>query len=379
VPSDAEGDGLMPAGPASSKISPATLDQYFESIEDPFRETQEGQSTESHIGWFVGVFIFCLIPLIPFVLSKLAWRIFGPRIVSVQHLQFHLASFRFWWVLSFAISLLLLALVAKFSGVTAEDKKKWLSPVQMRFAYCYSVVEEVRHYRTNQRPAHIDAALEFLDKAFKSMFQDSSVSPVEQIHLSRYYATIVGPFALDSYPPWYRVHPETETILRAFREFVPKLHDRLKDKKDLGSIEAALTDLAAYQYTQIPELSESKSEPRFEEGTEVLFKFAQQIVALPPYRSERLNPTPKETLARRLLIAGRQVSLPFTHRNVLVAFCAWLVLMLVLFWGGFYIALRFFPLKMDSTIMTALIGGPVATAVTGATIPRLGKSKKRQG
>jgi hypothetical protein len=316
--------------------------------------------------------------LIPFTLSKIAWWVVGPSIISFRGLRFHIASFWFWWVLSFAVSLLMLVLVAKFSGVNSEEKKKWLSPPQMRFAFCYGVVEEIQNYKTNQRPVHIDAAVEFLDKTYKSMFEDSSLNTPEQIHLARQYgAMIVGPFALDNPPNWYRVHPETETILKAFREFILKLRDRLKDKKDLAGIEAALTDLAAYYYTQIPELSESKSATRFEEGTEILFNFAQQIIALPPYRSERLNPTPKETLARKLFVAARQIGLPFSHRNVLVAFCAWLVLMIVLFWGGFYIALRFFAVRMDSTIMTALIGGPIATAVTGATIPRLGKSKKR--
>jgi hypothetical protein len=255
----------------------------------------------------------------------------------------------------------------------------------MRFAYCYAVVREIRNYKTNQLGWHIDSAVEYFDKTATSLFRNVDISENfypdqhwrREILLSEHQGAVLGPFLTGSRPSWYRLNPETELILDAFRTFPSKLRDRLKDRKDLASVEAILTDLAAYQFTEIPELSDSKSETRFEEGTGILVAFAHQVLALPSYRSERPKATPKENLSRRLMFAGRKVSLLFTHANVLVAFCAWLALMLLLFWGGFYVALRWFSIKMDSTIMTALIGGPVATAVTGATIPRLGKAKKR--
>lgn len=380
------GGGLTPEGPKGSKIAPALLDEYYDSIKDPFRDTQDGLANESPIGKFVAVFIFCLIPIIPYILSKLAYRAAGDRMLSFRNLHIHLASFWFWWVLSFTISLLLLIIVGKFSGVSAEEKKKWLSASQMRFAYCYGAVHEIRQYKTNQRPWHIDSALDFFDKTGSSLLNSAGLDGSDisdlysrrEILLGRQYANVLLPYLSGSHPKWYRVRPETEAILQAFREFNPKLRDRLKDKKDLAAVEAILTDLAAYQYTEIPELSDTESETRFEEGTEILLSFAEKLATLPPYKSERLAPTPKETLSRRMVLVGRKVSSPFIHENVLVAFCSWLVLMSLLFWGGFFFALRMFPIKIDSTIMTALIGGPVATAVTGATIPRLGKNKKHR-
>jgi hypothetical protein len=254
----------------------------------------------------------------------------------------------------------------------------------MRFAYCYGVVHEIRRYKTNQIGRHIDTAMNYLDKTAMALFRVSSLDTSEGFYPDQYWRRelLLSGHQMAVFnligrcPKWYRLRPETETILQACQEFAPKLGDRLKDRKDLGALESALTDLAAYQYTEIPELSDSKSESRFEEGTELLLSFAQKVIALPPYRSEPLNPTPKEKLSRKLLLAGGKLTVLFSHENVLVAFVSWLILMLVLFWGGFYVALRFVPIKMDSTILAALIGGPIATAVTAATIPRLGRAKK---
>lgn len=384
MPDEMEGGGLTPEAPTRPKIAPATLEQYFDSIEDPFRETEVAMAKGSPIGAFVAVFVFSLIPVIPYGLSKLVLWFFGPKVVWFRTLHFRLASFWFWWIVCFAISLSLLIIVSKVSGPSAEEKERWLSPAQMRFAYCYSVVDEIQKYKTNQLTRHIDAAVEYLDKTAESLRSGEMIG--EGLHadrlrrevlLSEHQAGVIF-VSRGTRPKWYRLRPETETILQGCREFMPKLHDRLKDRKDLNAVEAALTDLAAYEYTEIPELSDSNSETRFDEGSGLLLSFAQQVIALQSYRSEPLTPTPKEKLSRKLFLGARKLSVPFTHANVLVAFCAWLILMVVLFWGGFYLALRLFQIKMDSTIMTALIGGPIATAVTGATIPRLGKTKKRQ-
>lgn len=185
--------------------------------------------------------------------------------------------FWFWWVAFFVVSLALLLLTVKFSGVAADEKKKWLSPPQMRFAYCYGVVDEIRNYKTNQLQRHIDTALEYLDKTSKSLLPPPAI-PIDvypaqywrrEIQLSQEQAAglngaMIGP------PKWYRLRPGTELILKAFAEFMLKLRDRLKDRKDLPTIETALTFLASYQYLEIPELSDSKSEARFEEGIQSL-------------------------------------------------------------------------------------------------------------
>jgi hypothetical protein len=70
------------------------------------------------------------------------------------------------------------------------------------------------------------------------------------------------------------------------------------------------------------------------------------------------------------------VAAPFNHENPLIAFFAWLAFLFLLFNGAFALALRYFGIKMDSAILTMLVGGPILGAITAVTIPRMGRQKK---
>ena len=365
-----------------AKITPAILEQYFNSIQEPFRETRKGLAEEAggSLTVFVVGFVFSLIPVIPYLFSKLSMRLFGPRLISFRTIHFQLSSFFFWWLTSFVISLSALVLASKFSGPSAEEKKRWLSPQQMRFTYCYGVVDEIGKYRTNQLGRHLQTARNYLEKTRESL------RPVD-LDLDEIWRGgirfIGGEPTLISHgggrrPKWYRLQPDTELILQGFRSLIPKLGDRLKDKKDLGAIQSVLTELASYLYTEIPELSDSAPQNNFDQaGMESLLRFARQIIELPTYQSEEVKQTPKERLSRKIISAGYKLTAPLVHQNVLVAFCSWYAVTLLLFCGGFYFAFRLVPsIKMDTTIVTAVVGGPIATAVTAVTIPRLSRNKK---
>jgi hypothetical protein len=375
--------GRQPEAPAKPSVNTAALEEYFQSIKEPFRETCAGleQDSKGVNGTVIILFIFSLIPLIPFVVSKLVWRYFAPTVISIRTIRFHAASFWFWWVALFIISLAVLISAVKLSGVSAEEKKKRLSPPQMRFANCYAVVDEIRKYKTNKLGRHIDEAIVCLDRVASSLFPRSTL-PIDrypdqwhrEIQVSQQQGAEIE-IALNRPPKWYRLRPEAEAILKAIWDFTPKLRDRLKDRKDLPEIETTLTYLAAYQFLEIPELSGSKSEMRFEEGMQSLLSFAALITALPPYRSEKLKPTPKQKLSLKFFSALSKITAPFSHENSVVAFFSWLVLLFLLFGGGFRLGLRFFAVNVDSTVITTLIAGPILGALTAVTIPRVGKKK----
>ena len=163
---------------------PETLDAYFRSIEDPFRETR----TESEEGSFlktsaVVLFVFSLIPVFPFLLSVAIPRLFGPKLISFWGLSFSLGSFWFWWVSAFGSSLLLMLCALKFLGPSKEQKEKWLSPQQMRFAYCYGIVSEIRNYKTNHLSRHIKLATDYLEKV------SAQVSGPRVIHMDEFVYT----------------------------------------------------------------------------------------------------------------------------------------------------------------------------------------------
>ncbi len=287
-------------------------------------------------------------------------------------------------VTSLVVSFSLLVVVIRFARAGKADRERWLSTKQMRFAYCYGAMDEIRRYRTTHLGRHIETALDYLNKIGTALMRASTLDLAEGLYPYHYwqseetgYHRSVG-VRVDR-PKWYRLQPETEVIVRAFPKFLPRLTDRLKDRKDLAVVESALNDLAYYLYTEIPELSEGKSLSDLEQmGMESLLRFARQINDLPPYRSEP-NPSPKEKVSLRVIAFGRSLSAIFVHDNLLISFFVWYLLMLLLFGGGFYLAFRYVPtLKMDSTIIATIVGGPVATAVTAVAIPRLAKVQKRQ-
>lgn len=372
------GDGPNPVAPTKTAIAPNVLDAYFKSIEEPFRETCAGMAKkDGPNASFVLGFVFCLIPLFPYLVYRLLeWRL-GTKQMSFRFVHVNVWSFWFLWLAFFVVSLAALIVATRVSGPSKEEKAHWLSPQQMRFAYCYATVDEIRHYKTNQLSRHIEKASEYLRSTSKSLKPSRVVSIDEGGEIGY----LLGPQVQVHHahrPAWYRLRPETELILKGYSEFLPKLRDRLKDRKDLVDVEAALTDLAGYRYTEIPEISSNKSEVNFEQvGEESLLSFARRVTSLSPYRSEPEKQTPKDKLSRKILSFGHRTSSLFSHQNVLVAFLAWWILMFVLFCGGFYIAFRLVPaLKMDTTVVTAMIGGPITTAVAAVTIPRLSHSKK---
>lgn len=368
-----------PEPPTKPTVDEASLHGYFESIRDSFRETREGMEKEDKgtNGLVILFFVLSLIPLFPFIGYTLAKYYLGSALLPIKTFQIHVASFWFWWVALFLLSLGILLLALKLGGVSAAEKKKWLSPPQMRFAFSYSVVEEIQKFRTNQMSRHIDAAVYCFDKA-SSMLLPRRAVPTELYAAHGKEAVITGESAglvrveFAGLPKWYRLQPETERILKAFGEFSSKLRDRLKDCKDLPALQSALTYLAAYYYFE----TNSESEVHFEQGMVMLLTFAGQLDSLPPYRSEEQKKTPKEKLSIKFFSALSKVTAPFGHENPMIAFLCWLVLLFCLFSGGFYLALRFTSLRLDSTILNALIGGPILGAVTAVTIPRISKSRR---
>jgi membrane protein implicated in regulation of membrane protease activity len=374
------GSGPPAISPSATGIPRNTLDDYFKSIREPFRETREGMAKDDGpSGVLILIFTFCLIPLIPYLAHKLLVWLFGSMLISFYFVHLDLYSFWLLWIGLFLVSLSLMILVAKVSAPSKEEKNKWLTQRQMRFAYCYGVVDEIRNYRTNRIDRHIESAIEYLQRARASLIPGSPLALAEPMYAAALHGDRVTIRRdKDSRPKWYRLQPETELTMRAFDELVPKLRDRIKDKKDLQTVESILTALAVYYYTEIPELSSDQPDSNFEHvGEQSLLSFANQVTGLSPYHSEEEPLTPKEKVSQKILLILHRLSLSFVHENVLIAFFAWYTLMLLLFYAGFYVAFRFVPLmKTDTTVVTAIVGGPISAAVAAVAIPRIGKLKK---
>jgi len=98
------------------------------------------------------------------------------------------------------------------------------------------------------------------------------------------------------------------------------------------------------------------------------------VLELPPYSSEPKPETAKQGASRRIASVGRRLNDLFVHQNTIICFGAWYLLSLVLIAAGVKIALHYYPeLKMDTVILSTIIGVPVAGATAAVTLPRLRK------
>jgi membrane associated rhomboid family serine protease len=68
----------------------------------------------------------------------------------------------------------------------------------------------------------------------------------------------------------------------------------------------------------------------------------------------------------------------FTRENVLVGFVAWYLLTLCIIGLGLYVAVCLTGMNLDSVVHSAIVGGPVAGAITALTIPRLRQDREKK-
>jgi hypothetical protein len=373
--------------------------EYYTSIKELFGDTQKLEEKEGRFGFFGGLiivcFVFSLLPIIPWILSIVLPRLFRPENISVLGYGFSPGSFWFLWPTCFITFLVLLITLMVTRGPSEEMRSRRLSPVQMRFAYCYGTVDEIKKYQTNRLYRHIEKAQSYLDRLARSLW-DLTVPasilglPEARIHYRHLYlheaelartgapaGRILG--GLTPRVKWFKLDPQTEKILNAIFKLPSKFDDRLKDKRDLSTLARALTELATHLYTEIPEIFEGTEDDRRqweETGNTALNTFADQVNALSPYRAEAKAVSPHETVSRQVVSTGWKLTSFFVHENVLVCFVAWYLLSLLLIGSGFWIAFHYVPtLAVDTVIMSTIVGGPVAGAITAVTIARIGRPR----
>lgn len=377
----------------------AHLDQYFKSIEKPFEHTLASQDETD---WFdkvsnfsIFLFVFSIIPGIPYALSAFFRLLVKGTVVSVLRHNIPLSSFWLWWPTCFAVTLSALVYTQKVSPRRAKERKKdWLSQFQMRFACCYAIEDEIKKYQTNHLPQHIEKCMRLWEKLMKQLrtmlrpYTDIIPYdvPIDHIEfMSRPHWDVRSRFNL--YPDlellkdrfdWFRLERETEKVIGAFDSLPSKIRDRLKDKKDLTSAAQCLRDLAGYLYSLIPELSPKEGAKSLSvSGAICLGAFAERINSLEVYTSEVKVETRERHLWIGILSSIKQSVEVFSHENIFVCFFSWYIFTQVLAATTLYATLYLFPqVKVDSVIVSTLVGGPIACGVTAAAISRSRRENK---
>ena len=174
---------------------------------------------------------------------------------------------------------------------------------------------------------------------------------------------------------WFKLDPKTQKVLDGLRGFHSKIRDRIRDKKDLSEVSACLLYLAAYLYTQIPELDPNPNEKEgkvfAQWGEEELVSFANSVAQFPAYSSEEGRVAKQELIKKSLASRVAGFTTVFSHDNIFVCFLSWLVCLGVLVSIGTWIILRTFAgLRMDSVLVSTIVATPIVGAATLVAIAR---------
>src|ERR1035437_5956606 len=119
---------------------------------------------------------------------------------------------------------------------------------------------------------------------------------------------------------WFKLDPKTQKVLDGLRGFHSKIRDRIRDKKDLSEVSACLLYLAAYLYTQIPELDPNPNEKEgkvfAQWGEEELVSFANSVAQFPAYSSEEGRVAKQELIKKSLASRVAGFTTVFSHDNI---------------------------------------------------------------
>jgi len=377
-------------------MSPAKLQllqEYFKSVEHTFHETLKGQRrpnfvTPLVIGSFC-LFVSSILSLLPSALAESIPGLVKSKVLIIRGFSVPLTSLWFWWPVCAAATLGLLIITIKWDDTRDKaNKKKWLSEPQMRFACCYSIIDEISKYRTNGIQRHADEAfknwtrlrtrLPQMPRPFSTMYP----SPSETRRFgSRHDDAWTKEPKFIFYPeiellraqfPWFRLDPRTDAVIEAFYTIPAKIQDRLREKKDLDLLSACLTELSAYLYSRIPDVpSRHGNESLAEYGDQCLQSLVERIRDLPPYISETKPTTNHVQFWKNAVWTLSKMTAPFAHSNIFLCFLAWWALTLLLTLGALKTVLHFLPgLTIDSVIVSLIVGGPLACAVSAVAISR---------
>jgi len=366
-----------------SVVNPRDLESYYRSIEMPFWVAWRSIShRDDPTGIFLFGFLLCLVPVFPFFASKLAGMVYGNPTIIFWHLRLQPSSFWLWWPVSATASFVVLMGIGRSQARLIEYRTRQLSPQQLRFAYCYGALDELRRYISSGVPEHIKTAYEYITHLGSAMMRASTLDLAEGAYPYHYWQSDawVGRRKSGKHasvgirlglPSWYRLQPETQEIVKAFPRLT-NLRERVVDSKDLAPVESALVDLAIFLYTEIANVPGAPPREVLERaGADSLLSFARKVNALPPYKRQPRKPEPRGRSARAVDVLSRGLIAVLTHENVIASFLGWYFLAVVLEIAILIPALKLFPrLSMDTTLLAAVTGTPLVVAASALVITK---------
>ena len=267
--------------------------------------------------------------------------------------------------------------------------RTWLPAPEMRFALCYSVIDELDQYQRNRLPECIDKALRSWTWLVNSIpailglgsdpFREGIGFEFPAPAMWRWNWSpdrLLSDLNSLGKNPWFKLEPNTEFILTSFKQLPSKVFDRLRDRRDLTLVSDCLRHLAGYLYSVIPVISDNTRDPDLLDfGRDQLLEFARAVERLSPYRSQQPVPYKRKAAFSSRMWSRIQSAISlFSHESSSVRYFAWWCSVQVLVVVGVRIASRWKAgLWSEPAIIAMIIGTPLLVAAEMAGSSRRGR------
>jgi len=350
----------------------AKVQAYFDSIRPAFEQTLRATATDYSkfvlwLAWLIGLIG---ITALPFSLAHVRNFVFHGNSVTLLGKNFDVqdsAFFVFIWCAM--IGPVLLAGITRSLVRSAQFKrsKKPLTPPRMAFALSYVITSELEHFDRNRIDYHRTKATELWKKLLTYLALILTPERSEELSFhdlpAAEFSLMPRMMLIAKVLDWESLDKPAFEIISGLNQLHSKISRRLLDAVDRETLIEIFRRLSHYFYTWTPEHKNEEQLTFW--GYSELQKCVTVLNSLPVL--ERTQKSRLRRARRFLAMCGAS----FTHPHVAVAFFAWWITFQVLFGILVFAAFRFFPnLSMNSQAMVALIGGPIAAAISMVGISR---------
>jgi len=344
-------------------------DIYYQSVEKIFFDTDEHKQDKSIAEILFEVsgvgFVLSVLPAIPFVSKVLLNKTLSESVKANSFISYTLNNFWVIWLISVIIFGLLLFLVNKWHTKDTEKReKRFLSKKKLAFCYLYSACKEIKNYNVNENEEHIKNAKKHLHNYLllsDLTFSESAPIPDMVINDSPIF---VKAQILEKKYSWFLISEGTKRILNAFETLEFKIVDRLHLSKELSIALPPLNSLCLFEFLKFSKEEQIFDMSKEEAGLIFLMDFVQKLEEIEPLKYLKEESEKKKKGIQKLSFWMKNI---FYGPNIISCFLAWLILLTILSTPSIISVTNYCGIKIDSTIIVALIGIPFAGAVTFAT------------
>ena len=357
----------------SSDNYAAGVDAYFESIRLPFEQTLRGtaknyQKLLIRLAWVSGLMA---IGALPFFSNRIVTSIFHRSSLDLIGKSVAISDIGGALFSCGLLGILIFGMIGRAYARVAELRRaaKPLRPRLMAFAASYAIAASLERFERTKVEYHHTGAIELWPKLLIYLRWILDSFSLEELSFHAFpppeFSVAPQAMAIAATLNWKDTDKPAYEIISGLNQLHRKVSPRLLAGRDTAALVKIFRHLSHFLYTSIP--GHDSDEPLVAWGYSELTKSVVLLDSLPSGESVGV----KDSGSRSVTAVLSVCTALFNHPQILIAFFAWWILLQGLFALLIFAGLRLLPnLKIDSTIMVALISGPILAAISIVAVSR---------